>query len=292
MSSAPESKGTKISLNNNTIFDSDHNKVRITLRKAKWYLFAGNNIANKKGRKYILDKISKIKPNKYGILIRKKKREGGYDYFLQYPIEERIPNRDLDSIMGVDIGLNKLAAISVFKINDKKPVVVKIYRNKIKSIKISHRKHLYFLRGSHNKNRKIKKIRPIIRKIDLFLHEVSSDIVKIADKNNAKIAMEFLKDMRIKSKAKQRAKERYILSLSDYTKLRKFIEYKAHLLGIPTILVDPEGTSYTCSKCKSVNTSRPIQSIFKCNDCGVELNADYNASVNIAQKALNNLKSS
>ncbi|MBI2547365.1 MAG: IS200/IS605 family element transposase accessory protein TnpB [Candidatus Aenigmarchaeota archaeon] len=285
----PESKGSKISLHNNTVFDIKENKVRITLWEKKWYKFSGSNIVNKKGKEYVIGKLSKIRPNKYGMLIRKLLKDGDYDYFLQYPIEESIQKRNLDNIMGIDIGLNKLAAFSIFQINDgSKPLIVKIYRNQIMSMKISHRKHLYFLKGVHNKNRKIRNIRPISRRIDLYLHEISSEIVKKADEFNAKISMELLKDMKIKSKASQSAKQKYSLSLFEYKKLRSLIEYKAHRLGIPTILVDPEGTSYTCSKCGSTNTTRPKQAIFRCNDCSVELNADYNASVNIARKALSN----
>ena len=78
------------------------------------------------------------------------------------------------------------------------------------------------------------------------------------------------------------------------------IEYKAKMYGIPVILVEPEGTSYTCSKCGSTDTSRPKQAIFVCRNTSCELNrpdsegkiknrpinADYNAACNIAKKGL------
>ena len=68
------------------------------------------------------------------------------------------------------------------------------------------------------------------------------------------------------------------------------VDYKARKEGIKVEYVPPEYTSKECSHCgEKVNTERPFNgnsSLFKCNKCGVQLNADYNASINIAKKGL------
>ena len=75
-----------------------------------------------------------------------------------------------------------------------------------------------------------------------------------------------------------------ILSSWSYYELQNMIEYKAEREGIKVRYVDPAYTSQTCSKCGHVDKeNRPTQAKFKCVNCGLELNADHNASINIAR---------
>ena len=73
------------------------------------------------------------------------------------------------------------------------------------------------------------------------------------------------------------------------------MDYKAKREGIKVEYISPENTSKECSHCgEKVDTQRPFNgnsSLFKCNKCGIQLNADYNASINIAKKGLKVLKS-
>jgi transposase len=61
--------------------------------------------------------------------------------------------------------------------------------------------------------------------------------------------------------------------------------YKAEDHGCPVFAIDPRNTSRTCPKCGHIHKrNRPQQSIFRCLDCGYELNADLVAARNIAAK--------
>ena len=64
--------------------------------------------------------------------------------------------------------------------------------------------------------------------------------------------------------------------------LRRQLAYKLDWLGGKLIVVPPQYTSQTCSRCghKDKN-NRPTQEQFKCTSCGFELNADHNAALNI-----------
>ena len=54
-----------------------------------------------------------------------------------------------------------------------------------------------------------------------------------------------------------------------------------------TVLVDPKHTSQTCSHCGCVCASnRRTQALYHCGACGLKINADLNASINIAKRAL------
>ena len=82
---------------------------------------------------------------------------------------------------------------------------------------------------------------------------------------------------------KQRAER---LSWAFY-QLRQFITYKAKLLGVPVILIDPRNTSRTCSKCGHCEkANRKKQAEFVCLSCGFSDNADFNAAKNIRNLGL------
>lgn len=64
------------------------------------------------------------------------------------------------------------------------------------------------------------------------------------------------------------------------------LEYKAEALGKRVIYVTPAYTSQRCSKCGHTEKGNRKGSRFKCMCCGFELNADLNASRNIAGKGI------
>jgi len=303
-------KGNRIMLFPQGIkFDKENNKVKITIAKnlPKEFIFSGTNVANKHGRRFFKEKlnlISQQKP-KYAYLIRKQtknsKKITDYDYYLQYTIETVYKIRkNYDGIIGIDRGINNLACLVLLEKNQEKPCGVKFYKGKeINALKIKRRKQLYFLRRKHNRKQKQKRIRRIEPKINQILHIISKEIVELAKEKNFAIGLEQLEKPK-KSRFRQRRKERYFLSLFNFKTLSTFIEYKAKKEGIRVIYIPPERTSQICSHCAikgdvHTNTIRPYRkpnakksssSLFKCKKCGVELNADYNAAFNIAQKSL------
>ncbi len=55
--------------------------------------------------------------------------------------------------------------------------------------------------------------------------------------------------------------------------------------GKKLIKVNPKNTSKTCSKCKKVKKSLTLSDrIFECENCGLKINRDYNASLNILER--------
>lgn len=69
----------------------------------------------------------------------------------------------------------------------------------------------------------------------------------------------------------------------SFYELQHFITYKAAKYGIEVRKINPYHTSQICSCCGHWEEGQRIdQSHFKCKACGSELNADFNASRNIA----------
>ena len=146
------------------------------------------------------------------------------------------------------------------------------------------RKKLYasltVVKGGKGRNKKVKAADHLRDKERNFAktynHQLSHKIVKFAKDNKCEfINLEYLtKD----------GFENRILSSWSYYELQNMIEYKAEREGIKVRYVDPAYTSQTCSKCGHVDKeNRPTQAKFKCVNCGLELNADHNASINIAR---------
>jgi putative transposase len=71
-----------------------------------------------------------------------------------------------------------------------------------------------------------------------------------------------------------------------FDQLRQFLGYKAEAAGVPLVAVDPRNTSRTCSRCGHCEkANRKSQAKFHCLSCGFDVNADFNAAVNIGVRA-------
>ncbi|QZP39590.1 RNA-guided endonuclease InsQ/TnpB family protein [Halobaculum magnesiiphilum] len=77
-----------------------------------------------------------------------------------------------------------------------------------------------------------------------------------------------------------------------FRRLYQYVEYKAEVFGIEVEQVSPAYTSQRCSSCGFTHESnRRSKHQFVCQKCEYELNADYNASKNVARKLLKRLHS-
>jgi IS605 OrfB family transposase len=115
-------------------------------------------------------------------------------------------------------------------------------------------------------------------------HCISKKLVQTAKDTNSAIALEDLTGINDRTRVRKsgRAKRH---SWSFY-QLRMFITYKAALLGVPVVVVDPRNTSRMCRMCgHTEKANRKSQERFCCRKCGHTENADYNAACNIAARA-------
>ena len=116
-------------------------------------------------------------------------------------------------------------------------------------------------------------------------HIISRKIVAKAKDTKQAIALEDLKGIR-KSVTVRRTQRSRIHSWAFY-QLRSFIEYKAAIVGIPVVLINPSGTSHICPECKhNERANRPDRDTFRCVQCGFSGNADHIAAINIAARAV------
>ena len=119
------------------------------------------------------------------------------------------------------------------------------------------------------------------------LHRASNQILDEArDHGCTHVAFENLTDIRDRMTGAKR------FHAWAFRRLYEYVEYKAELLDVEVEQVSPAYTSQRCSKCGFTHErNRESKHQFACQKCEYELNADYNASKNIARKLMKRLHS-
>lgn len=190
--------------------------------------------------------------------------------------EENICGVDLGIAVPVVCGMNHgYARQSLGDINSFLKVRMQMQERKRKL-----QKDLKFARGGRGRKHKLAPLEKLRDKernwVKTYNHGLSKAVVDFAIKNECGyIHMEKLTKDGFDDK---------LLRNWSYYELQTMIEYKAERVGIKVRYVDPAYTSQTCSKCGAVHKeSRISQSEYICCECGYKINADYNASINIAR---------
>jgi len=118
-------------------------------------------------------------------------------------------------------------------------------------------------------------------------HVISKRIVQKAKANGQAIAIEELRHIRKRTDSTVRCSQRNRHSSWAFGQLRSFLSYKAALAGVPLHTVDPRYTSRTCSACGyCAKENRKSQTSFVCQSCGLSMNADINAAINISRASV------
>jgi len=203
-------------------------------------------------------------------------------FYLQVLINQKEAElTNSEEFLGVDLGIVNIAATSDGKmysgekcqeIREKYAVI----KAKLQSVgTYSAKKHLRKVSG---RERRFKK--------DIN-HCISKNIVKTAKDTNRSIALEELTGIRERTTVRKADRDKK--SKWAFNELRNLIEYKARIHGVIVRFVNPAYTSKQCSVCTHISDmNRKKQSIFSCQKCGHTENADFNASKNIALRAVIN----
>ena len=135
------------------------------------------------------------------------------------------------------------------------------------------------------------------RRVDNGLHLLANEVVAIARRHGARVAVERLDGLKTtmatpRAKGARKGGWGTVLRKAQLAKLETLLAYKLNLAGLPPLReVLAAGTSTTCAACGHRDPkNRPDQAGFRCEGCGFELNADENAAVLIARRGLMEIK--
>jgi IS605 OrfB family transposase len=184
----------------------------------------------------------------------------------------------IEDVLGVDLGVVNLA----FDSNGTSYTGSEVER--VRS-KLAKRKASLQRKGTKAAKRRLKKMAGKQARFQKHTnHCISKALVSEAQRLHAAIALEDLKGIR--SRVKARRKQRARLHNWAFSQLRIFVGYKAKLAGIPVVFVDPRYTSKGCRMCGTIDDkNRPNQATFSCVACGHTEQADQHAARNIRARA-------
>jgi len=235
-----------------------------------------------------IPKIGEVKWIKHRAMKGKSKSitisQDGGKWYCSVLCEYAVPDKakECDNVVGCDVGLKEFATLSDGTIISN-PKHTKKYENKLAK---EQRKLSKKQKGGKNRFKQRLKVRKIQNKIrdtrKDFLHKNSNSIAKNYDGI-------FVEDLNIKGMMKNHCLAKSIGDVS-WSEFNRQLEYKCkwsfkYYLKIGRF----EPTSKTCSNCGCVQEMPLSKRVFDCPSCGISIDRDLNASLNIRNIGLNTL---
>lgn len=210
------------------------------------------------------------------------KRQGTRWYAIFCVERQALPSKiDPNNAIGIDVGINKYAVLS----NGSEYENPRFLRKKEKQLKKAQRTLSKKKKGSANYRKQVQRVQLLHEKVANqrkdFLHKLSYNLAK----SYSVIAVE---NLNIRNMVKNR---RLSKSISDagWGMFRNMLAYKCGKYGGILVKVEPKFTTQECSSCGSrVKKSLSVRTHI-CTQCGTVLDRDHNASLNILQKAFEQL---
>ena len=208
------------------------------------------------------------------------KREANGHWYVMFgwDIEADVYQREGDGI-GLDVGLSDFITTD----RGEKIAPPRNYKRLQRKLRRKQRILSRRKRGSNRRKRaraEVAKVHAKIRNRRLdFLHNVSRKVVD----SHAVIALEKLK---ISNMSKNPHLPGSILD-AGWGEFASMLAYKAESAGGQVVLVDPKNTSQICSGCGGLPPQKKLsERTHRCGDCGLVLDRDHNAAINILNRAV------
>ncbi len=223
------------------------------------------------------------------------KREGEHWYVcFACEVEEQTKLPYTDEAIGIDLGLYHFAALSTGDLIDNP----RPYRRAEKKLQRAQQALSRKKRGSNRRRKAVQRVARCHRKVrnqrNHFLHEKSRQLVNTYET----IVFEDLAPSKMSKRPKPKQDEetgRYMPNgASQKAGLNKSIldagwsqfvqrcQYKAANAGTTVVCVDPYKTSQVCSGCGEEGPHKDLsERVHTCTHCGLVLDRDVNAAVNI-----------
>ena len=206
-------------------------------------------------------------------------RQDGSGWVVCLQIAVRTPEkRAVVSAIGVDLGLEVFAHCS-----DKEEIPnPRIARRAEQELRRRQRALSRCKLGSHRRHKVRAQVAKVHRKItntrNSWLHEESAGLVKRAD-------LIIVEDLKVANMIRHPTFARSIADAS-WSRFVSMLSYKVAKTGGDLLRVDPRYTSQECSGCHVLVPKSLAVRTHKCPSCGLVIDRDYNASLNILRAGM------
>ncbi len=200
------------------------------------------------------------------------------DWFISFKIEvEPNPTHKAVETVGVDLGIKTLAYLST-GVSFEGAKAYKRYEKRLSRLQWLNRNKVI---GSNNWKKAQLKIAKLHAKIANIRQDTLHKITTYLAKNHSKIVIE---DLNVSGMLSNGKLAKAIADMGFY-EFRRQLEYKCQLYGSELIIADRWfRSSKTCSNCGNHNSDLTLSDrIYNCNSCGVSLDRDQNAAINLSR---------
>jgi len=206
------------------------------------------------------------------ITIRKSSTNKWYAYINVEIDPVRLPANDL--AVGIDLGIKTFAVLS----NGETVPNPRFFKRSEKKLAKVQRKYSKLEKGSSKRRAYRKVVARVYEKISNqrkdFAHKLSRSLVH-------QFGTVVFEDLNIRGMIQDGHLAKSIHDVA-WHQLVQYTIYKAEEAGRSVILVDPRNTSKKCSRCGSIKEDLTLDDrTYICTRCGLVLDRDFNASINI-----------
>ncbi|WP_338598886.1 transposase [Sulfolobus tengchongensis] len=248
-----------------------------------WYNQSGFKL---QGNKLYLSKIGEIKVLLHrpiqgrikGVIIKRSKTNKWYAIFQVEQEKQQLEK--IGKVASVDLGIEKFATTSD-GIAIENP---KLFDKIEKRIKLLQRRLSRKKKGSRNYEKARVKLAKAYEKLENTLNDYIHKITTWLVKNYDVIVVEKLNMLKMIHDSNSKLRKHIL-----YSKFSTFLHhlfYKAERAGRKVVEVNPAYTSQTCSRCGYRVKLSLSDRIFRCPNCGLVIDRDYNASLNILRNGV------
>jgi putative transposase len=191
---------------------------------------------------------------------------------------------------GIDVGLESFATLS----NGEKVPNPRFFRRDEKELAKAQRKLSQAEKGTPERAKRRRAVQHIHQRIANrrkdFAHQLSRQLVN----EYGMLALEKLngQDMLVQSAASHNHPLAKSIADAAWHQLVQHLTYKAECAGREVVLVDPRNTSQRCSQCGVLVEKSLSVRVHQCPVCGLAIDRDENAAINILALGLQGLDTS
>jgi len=213
------------------------------------------------------------------------KRKADY-WFVVISVETENTHTACDNqaVVGVDLGIKTLATLSDGKVIE----AVKPLRSKLERLKRLQRWASRKIKGSSNRHKANRRVAKVHYEVACLRKDVLDKLTTYLCESSQVICIE---DLNVSGMMKNHC---LALSIADcgLGEFRRELEYKSVLHGNTLIVVDRWfPSSKTCSGCSAVKETLLLsEREFVCESCGMVIDRDLNAAINLRNYGLNKLR--
>ena len=199
-------------------------------------------------------------------------------WFISFRIDLEIQeSNNLDSVVGVDLGVKQLATLSTGEVFTGAKSYRK-YRHKLSRLQWLNRNKVV---GSNNWRKAQNKIAKLHRKIANIRKDTLHKLTTYLTKNHGHIVIE---DLNVSGMMANHKLAAAVADMGFYEFSRQ-LEYKCKFYGAKLTVVDRWfPSSKTCSKCGHKKQSLSLsERTFICDNCNFQIDRDLNAAINLSK---------